>query len=180
MSLPAKVGVALPLVSILEDGNISQFPQAKVYAQGATTPIATIDLVHKVDGRYEADWTPASTGVFLAHFITYSDGAHTVENITYSREGEQIVVFSTNIDDLATAIVRLLGLSHENAFIDLTEFDPNGQLLSARLRIFDSKANAAAATDGGSETTGLIATYTMTAVYEGVGRLKSYRYIKEP
>lgn len=179
MALPAKVGVALPLVVVLEDGNTAQFPQAKVYAQGATVPTVTLNLAHKVDGRYEIDFTPAATGVFLAHFIIYSDSGRTVENITYSREGEQIVVFSNNIDDLATAIVRLLGLSHENAFIDLTEFDANGQLTSARLRIFDSKTNADAATDGGSETTGLIATYTMTADYEAVGRLKSYRYVKE-
>ena len=84
-----------------------------------------------------------------------------------------------DIAAMIAQLTRVLGLEHENAFIDNTVNDDYGQLTSSRVRIFNSKANAEAATDGGSETTGLIATYTVTAVYEAVGRLKSYRMVKE-
>ena len=81
-------------------------------------------------------------------------------------------------DRTQAGVVRLLGLNHENAFIDNTEFDEFGQLIGCRVRIFDSKANAEEAQDGNSYAEGLIATYTMEAVHEGVGKLKTYRYVK--
>jgi hypothetical protein len=80
---------------------------------------------------------------------------------------------------ITTQIIRVLGLTHENAFIDNTIYDDFGQVTSSRIRIYNSKANTEAATDGGSGTTGLIATYTMTTVYEAKGRVKSYRMVKE-
>ena len=164
---------------ILEDGNETQFPQAEIYAPGGTTPVVTLDLDHKAKGRYEANWTPSSVGPFSAHFFVYSDAGHSIENIIYVRAVEQIFVSQTDVDDLAAAVVRLLGLNHENAFIDNTEFDAMSQLIACRIRLFDSKANAEAAADGDSYNTGLIATYTMEAVHEGAGKLKSYRYVRD-
>lgn len=179
MSVFAQIGVPVPVAVALEDGNEFQYPQAEMYVQGASVPFIVLDLDHKAKGRYEADFTPTSAGVLSALFFIYTDVGHAVESTVYSREIEQVFVTSNNVDDLAVMITRLLGLSHENAFIDLTSFDVHGQLTAARMRIFDSKISAQAATDGGSETTGLVAAYTMEAVYEGVGRLKSYRYTKD-
>lgn len=180
MSVPAKVGESIPLVMILEDGNEAQYPQAEIYAPGGVTPLAVLDLEHRVKGRYEGSWTPASVGPFAAHFFVYADAGHTVENITYVRAVEQIFVSHSDIDDLAAAVVRLLGLNHENAFIDNTVFDVMNQLIGCRIRLFDSKTNAEAAQDGDAYVTGLIATYTMEAVHEGAGKLKTYRYVKNP
>jgi len=180
MSVPAKVGEAVPIAMILDDGNELQYPQAEIYEPGAVVPTATLDLLHKVRGRYEESWTPSAVGAYSAVFIVYSDAAHTVENIVYERSIEQIFVTESDIDDLAAAVVRLLGLNHENAFIDNTDFDIMNQLISCRIRIFDSKTNAEAAQDGDNYSTGLIATYTMEAEHEGAGKLKSYRYVRNP
>lgn len=177
MSVPATVGTAVPITMILEDGNESQYPQAEIY-NGGSFPLSVLNLVHKGRGRYEATWTPPIPGVFCAVFIVYADSEHTVENINYTREIEQIFATANNVDDLAANIVRILGLVHENAFIDNTVFDSFSQLTSCRIRIFDSKDHAALATDGGSETLGLIATYEMAATYETMGRLGTYRYLK--
>lgn len=160
---------------VLEDGNSSMYPQAEIYAAGGTVPITTLDLLHKAKGRYEASWTPATVGVYSALFITYSDSGHLVESIVYSREIEQVFVSQENVDDLAAKIVRILGLVHENAFIDNTVHDSFGQLVAARVRLFDSKANVELATDGGSETTGLIATYQIETTYENECRMGTYR-----
>ena len=80
--------------------------------------------------------------------------------------------------DNVERLIRALGLAHENAFMDNTVYDSYGSLTSARLRIFDSKTNVEAATDGGSETTGLIETYEIEAVYESEGRVGTYRMKK--
>lgn len=178
MSAVYSVGDIVPLALLLEDGNETQYPQAEVYAAGGTAPLATLDLVHKARGRYEANYTLTTAGVLTVVFITYADSGHTIENITYSREQEQLVITQYGLDDLAVQLIRVLGLVHENAFIDNTVHDAFGQLVAARVRIFDSKANAEAATDGGSETTGLVATYEISTVYESQGRMGSYRMVK--
>jgi hypothetical protein len=163
---------------VLEDGDETQFPRAYIYVAGGTSPLVTLDLVHKHLGRYEANYTPASAGVYAATFIVYSDAGHTIESIRYSREAEQIFVSDNGMDDLATRLIRILGLVHENAFIDNTVFDAFSQLVAARVRIFNSAANCDLATDGGSEVTGLIATYEITSIYEVAGRMGTYKMKK--
>ena len=175
MALPVTVGSAVPIVMILEDGAEDQYPQAEIYAGGGTTPLATLNLEHKAKGRYEATWTPSSAGVYTAHFIVYTDALRTIESIVYTREAEQMVVTINDTDDIALMMVRVLGLVHENVFIDNTVHDASGQLVSARVRVFSSKTYVEFATDGGNETAGLVATYEMSTVYESEGLMGSYR-----
>jgi len=178
MSAVYSVGDIVPLALLLEDGNETQYPQAEVYAAGGTSPLATLDLVHKARGRYEANYTLTAAGVRTVVFITYADTAHTVENITYSREQEQLIITQYGIDDLALQLIRVLGLVHENAFIDNTVHDTLDQLVAARVRVFDSKEHCEAATDGGYETLGLVATYEIATTYESQGRMGTYRMKK--
>jgi hypothetical protein len=84
----------------------------------------------------------------------------------------------SHINDIVTQLTRALGLLHENTFIDNTTHDSFGQMTLARIRIFSSKAAALGATDGGSETSGLIETYDVETEYEGQGKMKSYRVVK--
>ncbi len=72
------------------------------------------------------------------------------------------------------------GLMYRNSFLDSTTHNANGHLLTGRVRLFDTSANAAAATDGGSGETGEIASFDITAVAETTdGRLtKTYRMIQ--
>jgi hypothetical protein len=163
---------------ILEDGVEDQYPRAEIFQAGMAVPVATLDLPHVALGRYEASWTPASPGMYSAHFIVYSDPVHSVENITYTREIESVYVTDHSKDDLAAMIVRILGLVHENAFIDNTVHDIDGQLVAARVRIFDSKDHVDLATDGGNETTGLVAVYEMVTSYESKGQMGSYKMKK--
>ncbi|MHA2334285.1 MAG: hypothetical protein ACXAEU_19815 [Candidatus Hodarchaeales archaeon] len=179
MSIPATVGNSVVLAMIIDGGVTGLFPQAEIYDGNSLE--ATIDLTDLGQGRYEGQWIPLSVGTYTTVFNVYQNNLHTVEltPLMVSREIEQIFVTSSSVDNLAESIARILGLMKENAFIDNTVYDVNSMLLSARVRIFNTKINAQAATDGGSETTGLIATYTMEATYEGSGRMKQYRMIKE-
>lgn len=78
-----------------------------------------------------------------------------------------------DITDVRDNVVRLLGLSHENSFLDNAAY-VNGRLESGRLRIFNSRVNAEAATAGGNETEGLISTYRIAASHNVAGLLESY------
>lgn len=179
MSIPAKQGEAITLAMVLSNGMTGLHPQAEVYDSSSLE--ATIDLADLGQGRYEGSWTPAAVGVFTALFNVYQDASHTVQltPLIYSREIEQVFVTSSSTDDLAADIARILGLVHENVFIDNTIYDASAMLLSGRIRTFDSKTNAQAATKGGSGETGTVATYTIEADYAGPGKMDSYRMVKE-
>src|SRR6267154_1660360 len=69
---------------------------------------------------------------------------------------------STNLPGMAVQLTRALGLMHENTVIDNTVFDGSNNLTAARMRLYNSKANALLAGGGG-----LVATYTVTATYTG-------------
>jgi hypothetical protein len=181
MTIPAAVGEPVLLSLTLADDSDNMYPQAKIYEGASSTLVDTIDLDHTILGKYEAEWNPTTVGTYTAVFSIFSDAGHTVEltPFVYSREVEQIIVMYNSNDDLASLVSRVLGLVHENAFIDNTVFDANGQLISARVRVYDSKTNVQAATDGGSEMTGLLYTYTIESEYELPGRMKQYRMMKE-
>jgi len=179
MTLPAIVDTPVPITMFLEDGATNQYPQAEIYAAGGTTPLTVLDLLHKANGRYEENWTPTSAGVYSSHFTVYADAGHTIENILYVQGVEQIAVSDGSIEDLTMMVIRILGLTHENVFIDNTVHAVTGQLISSRVRLFDSRTNVEAATDGGTETTGLISTYLMDSVYNpSSGYMDSYRMKK--
>jgi hypothetical protein len=64
------------------------------------------------------------------------------------------------------------GLLHHNSMIDLQTYS-EGQLTSARVRMFDNPAHVPA-TPGGSETSGRIAEFRITAEYDSQGLNKKY------
>ena len=178
MSIPAKVGEAVTLVLVLENGHTGLYPRAEVF-NGASLE-ATVDLSDLGKGRYEGSWTPTSVGTFTALFSVFQDSGFTVEltPLVYSREGEQIFVTQSDVDDLAAEIVRLLGLNLENTFVDKCTYDANSMMLTGRLRVFDSKANALAATENGVGEAGTIAEYTVESDHWGPNRLRTMRMVK--
>jgi len=75
------------------------------------------------------------------------------------------------------AIVR--GMCQQNYILDNTVHNSLGLLLEGRIRIFDTAANVPA-TGGGSETTGLIATYNIETTPESGDQdlVDTYRVVK--
>ena len=132
-------------------------------------------------GTVELDTTVTAGTVVVRGVGVLEDNSTGTTNVVNDGMVPQKIIeeIGSRIVLLTADITRLLGLSHENSFLDNTEYDINNQLVSGRLRIFNSKANAEAATDGGSETTGLVATYIIEAEYEALGKLKSYRMVHD-
>jgi len=97
---------------------------------------------------------------------TYSKATDSLEAISdalSSSSSATSVAFAQMQADLA----RALGLLHRNAILDLQTYDSNGQLTSARLRVFDSPANVPS-TPGGNESIGLLQKYEIAATYVGL------------
>ena len=121
-------------------------------------------------GEYKVSFTPDADGVWMVKVL-----------VDYNKDvwGEDYESSAGDLGDIYEMVRRSLGLNHENIFIDETTYDANLQLLSARVRLWDSKANCDAATDGGTETTGLLSTYTLTTTWEGVNQFQIFKQTKE-
>ena len=65
---------------------------------------------------------------------------------------------------------KILGLVHENVYIDNTTYDVNSNMTSARLRTYSNSASVGTASD-------VIETYTITAAGDGVGKFTSWKMI---
>ncbi len=78
---------------------------------------------------------------------------------------------NTNTDDLESGVLRILGLSHENVYIDTTVYDAWGNLSSARLRTY----NVAGSVGTGAD---VLATYTITAAGTGTGKFTTWKQVK--
>lgn len=158
--------VALRVVAF--DGATGLFPQVKVY-NAAGSLVTTLNPAHVAGGMYSVNWTATPAGLFTAVGTFYTDAGHTTPATTYGLTSEDL-----DVNTLKPDVARLLGLVQENAVIDLQVYDLAGNLSSARIRAYDSKAHALAA-----GATGLVATYSMAATYSGV-QLTNYSVVKEP
>jgi hypothetical protein len=121
-------------------------------------------------GEYEVGFTPNAEGYWALQIL-----------IDYNKDvwGEGYQASAGTIGDVYGMVQRILGLSHENTFIDNTTYDSDYQMVSGRVRLFDSKTNCDAATDGGSETTGLLATYTITTTWEALNEFAVFKQTKD-
>jgi len=77
----------------------------------------------------------------------------------------------TQLNNLDARIDRILGLTQENHYIDNTSHDGNGNMTASRVRIYSNAASVGTTND-------VIATYNMTATYDGNGRLQTYKMEK--
>jgi len=126
--------------------------------------ISEIDLV----GEYRVEFTPDGIGFWHMEISAGYNGD------LFAFDYDVSIGSTENIYTLAQ---RIAGLVHENIFIDMTEYDLDGQLISARVRIFDSKDHCNLATDGGSEADGLIGTYSLQTIWEALNKYKTFKQV---
>jgi ribosomal protein S24E len=162
--LLASVGVSIPLQILASDGDTGLYGEIRVYSS-AMALVATLDADHTADGVYSVAWTPSQEGVYTFVGQLYTDVGRTID-AGYEKQGEQI-----DVNTIKSSLVRILGLHHENAVVDMQTYDTEGNMVTARVRIYDSKANAQA---GGA--TGVVNQYSIAAAYTG-GALSKYTMV---
>lgn len=105
-------------------------------------------IVEIGNGNYKYLLTPNETGIWYVVLVhpTYFPWAKT----------DDIQVYQGDITDIYNGVIRTLGLVHHNFYIDNTSYDEFGNMVSGRVRIYDSSSNV------GTDT-GVIETYLITS-----------------
>ena len=163
--LVAHINEPIQFRAVVADGNAGLFPRARFY-DSAGTLVTTLNLTHLAEGVYGASYAAATEGYFTVMVEYFSDSGHTTE-AAYLRTSEDLEVSSEKSN-----IARLLGLSQSNVVIDNQTYSANN-LISARIRTYDTKTHALAA-----GVTGLTGSYTMSAGYSGI-QLTSYSVVQD-
>jgi len=105
-------------------------------------------VINLGNGNYKYRFTPNQTGtwyVVLVHPLYFPWG-----------KSDDVQVYQGDISDIYSNVIKTLGLVHRNIYIDETNYDDNGNMISARVRIYDEAANV-------GTNTGVIETYLITS-----------------
>lgn len=108
----------------------------------------------------------ASIFVFNATFTGFIRFKTTLSDSSEVIVSEPITV----IDNYGTDIKRLLGLHHENMYIDTPVYDVYNNLTSARIRIYSIADSVGTANN-------VLATYTITAAGTGVNKFSTFKQV---
>jgi hypothetical protein len=82
-----------------------------------------------------------------------------------------VLAVSASLVDISDDIKRLLGLVHENIFIDNPVYSGDGDLTSARLRIYSNPASVGTTND-------VIGTYTISAPTSAPGQFTTWKQVR--
>ena len=172
--LLATVNEAVTLSMLASDGRTDLYGQARVYNSSGGL-VTTLNLTHAAEGLYQTNYTPTIEGFFNVAYQFYFDSGHTVD-AGYEKQGETM-----DVNSFRTNILRILGLVHENSVVDQQSYDTDGNLVQARIRAYDSTANAnnASAISPAAYNTGLRFTWQVDATYS-LGSLVKYTITRLP
>jgi len=92
-------------------------------------------------------------------------------NNNISEVNTNVLAVSASLVDVSDDIKRLLGLTHENVFIDNPSYDSDCNLTSARLRIYSNPASVGTTND-------VIGTYQITAPSTAPGQFTSWKQVR--
>ena len=79
--------------------------------------------------------------------------------------------FGKLLQDQGINIMKVLGLVHQNIQIDQTQYDQDGNLISARIRLWEEGANV------GSDIVTPLATYIMSCGSNGAGKFTYWKQV---
>lgn len=94
-----------------------------------------------------------------------------IVNNNISEVNTNVLAVSASLVDVSNDIKRLLGLVHENIFIDNPVYSSDGDLTSARLRIYSNPASVGTTND-------VIGTYQITAPTSAPGQFTSWKQVR--
>lgn len=113
-------------------------------------------------GHYRLSFIPNSVGIWM--MVVY----HSIHSP--SGKSNSLQVFNNDFDTITTLVERVLGLTQENFYVDQTSYS-NDNLTVSRIRTYTDEASVG--TDNN-----VIATYNMTATYDGDGNMTTYEVKK--
>ncbi len=122
------------------------------------------------DGHYQYDFTLYDANINYAIRCDGTDVLSNAERYTYAGNENYIDDIDAVISENAL-LQRIVGLMHENVYIDNPIYDGDNNLTSARVRIYSSAAAVGTASN-------VIGTYTITSPGDGAGRFTTWKQVK--
>lgn len=186
--ITVEIGDSVPLTNVVSDGRDDLYCRASILDDSGAE-IGVVYPSYKSSGVYSVSWTPPDVGYYTVVYQLFHDSGY-LHDANYDLASEDIRVteaLSTSVSAIESALssmqlalARLLGLSQENSVIDSQIYNEIGNLTSARIRCYNSSANAAIAssTSPASYNTGLVASYTVSATYNSSGALTKYAVVQ--
>ena len=149
------------LVTGLTNGNFSK----NIFDPNGDEVSGTVSVVISElgNGHYRATFTPNTVGTW---YLAVYHATH----FPWGKE-DTIQVFNNDFDSIGDLLIRILGLTQENHYIDNTNYDDDNNLTSCRVRIYDDSTKVG--TDDN-----VIATYLMTAGYTD-SLMDYYKVVKQ-
>jgi len=134
----------------------------------------TIDWTNITDiladtNELQTDWTNGGRLDLIIDDILLDTGTTLPATLT-TIEGK-IDTIDSIVDTITADVKRVLGLSHENIYIDTTIYDAWGNLSSARLRVYSVAGSVGTGAD-------VLSTYTITANGTGTGKFTYWKQVK--
>lgn len=151
------------LISGLDSTSFTTYLYDPTGAEVAGTKVDSISELG--DGSYKYTFTPDSNGVW------YVNTTHPV----YFPWGkaDDVYVDTADLSDIYEIVRKTLGLVHHNMYIDEAVYDDSGNMISARVRIYDEAANV-------GTSTGVVETYLITADGTACGQFSYWQQVTTP
>lgn len=107
----------------------------------------------------------------ITNVSTKIDSLSASNETNFNNLDTKIDAVSASIYDVSLDIKRLLGLTHENIFIDQPAYDSHGNMTSARLRIYSDPASVGTTND-------VIGTYQISAPSTSPGQFTTWSQVR--
>jgi hypothetical protein len=127
------------------------------------TPSVSGSFTELGNGSYKYKFTPDSNGTWYV----------VVTHPTYFPWGktDDVQVYDNDISAIYNDVVKTLGLVHHNFYIDDATYDDFGNMVSARVRIYNSASNV-------GTNAGVIETYRIEADAAACGQFTYWKQVK--
>ena len=114
------------------------------------------------DGNYKLTFTPNQNGVWYVNVVH-------PEYFPWGKN-DDVYVDTADLSSVYEIVRKTLGLVHHNMMIDDATYDEHGNMIGARVRIYDDAANV-------GTNTGVIETYRIEADSEACGQFTYWQQV---
>jgi hypothetical protein len=104
--LTLKINQAFVLSVQAGDGVAGLFCRGKIFNASGGAVLDTVSLIHLENGLYLGSYTPTATGVQHVQYEFFTDAGFTLP-APYDLAAEDLVVFTNDVDDLATTLTSM-------------------------------------------------------------------------
>jgi hypothetical protein len=149
------------LIDGLDSTSITSFIYNPFGAEcSATNPVT---ITGYGNGHYIANFTPNIVGTWILTLI------HPFY-FPYGKTGD-IQVYTSDFTRIDGALKKVLGLVHQNIYIDQPAYDGDGNLVGGRLRIYSDSASV-------GTNLNVLATYIITSGGDGAGKFTYWQQVE--